>query len=82
MQSIYHRGLRKKLTKAFLFLQKGHSLKEKLAEMETFRDILCKQVDTLQKHFDSCADAVSKDELQRDKSKIHKHSMLKMSVEI
>lgn len=48
-------------------LQKGHSLREKLAEMETFRDILCRQVDTLQKYFDACADAVSKDELQRDK---------------
>ncbi|XP_056146452.1 ceramide transfer protein-like [Lampris incognitus] len=47
--------------------KKGRSLKEKLAEMETFRDILCRQVDTLQKYFDSCADAVSKDELQRDK---------------
>ncbi|XP_072228561.1 ceramide transfer protein-like isoform X4 [Leuresthes tenuis] len=47
--------------------KKGHSLTEKLAEMETFRDILCRQVDTLQKYFDSCADAVSKDELQRDK---------------
>ncbi|ETE58949.1 Collagen type IV alpha-3-binding protein, partial [Ophiophagus hannah] len=47
--------------------QKGHSLREKLAEMETFRDILCRQVDTLQKYFDACADAVSKDELQRDK---------------
>uniref|UniRef100_A0A3Q3NPX3 Ceramide transfer protein n=1 Tax=Labrus bergylta TaxID=56723 RepID=A0A3Q3NPX3_9LABR len=47
--------------------KKGHSLREKLAEMETFRDILCRQVDTLQKHFDSCADAESKDELQRDK---------------
>ncbi|XP_027880347.1 collagen type IV alpha-3-binding protein-like isoform X3 [Xiphophorus couchianus] len=46
--------------------KKGHSLREKLAEMETFRDILCRQVDTLQKYFDSCAD-VSKDELQRDK---------------
>uniref|UniRef100_A0A1A8FNV4 Ceramide transfer protein n=1 Tax=Nothobranchius korthausae TaxID=1143690 RepID=A0A1A8FNV4_9TELE len=46
---------------------KGHSLREKLSEMETFRDILCRQVDTLQKYFDSCADAVSKDELQRDK---------------
>ncbi|KAL3041925.1 ceramide transfer protein-like isoform X6 [Trematomus bernacchii] len=46
---------------------KGHSLKEKLAEMETFRDILCRQVDTLQKYFDGCSDAVSKDELQRDK---------------
>ncbi|XP_049909413.1 ceramide transfer protein isoform X2 [Epinephelus moara] len=47
--------------------RKGHSLREKLAEMETFRDILCRQVDTLQKYFDSCSDAVSKDELQRDK---------------
>ncbi|XP_029025328.1 ceramide transfer protein-like [Betta splendens] len=46
--------------------KKGHSLREKLAEMETFRDILCRQVDTLQKYFDSCAD-VSKDELQRDR---------------
>lgn len=47
--------------------QKGHRLREKLAEMETFRDILCRQVDTLQKYFDSCADAVSKDEFQRDR---------------
>ncbi|XP_075302742.1 ceramide transfer protein-like isoform X5 [Opisthocomus hoazin] len=47
--------------------KKGHSLHEKLAEMETFRDILCRQVDTLQKYFDACADAVYKDELQRDK---------------
>ncbi|CAL1567935.1 unnamed protein product [Knipowitschia caucasica] len=47
--------------------KKGHSLREKLAEMETFRDILCRQVDTLQKYFDSCGDAVCKDELERDK---------------
>ena len=33
--------------------------KEKLAEMETFRDILCRQVDTLQSYFDSCASAVT-----------------------
>ncbi|XP_054630126.1 ceramide transfer protein-like isoform X3 [Dunckerocampus dactyliophorus] len=46
---------------------KGHRLCEKLAEMETFRDILCRQVDTLQKYFDSCADGVSKDEFQRDR---------------
>ncbi|KAM9547949.1 ceramide transfer protein-like isoform 8-T11 [Salvelinus alpinus] len=46
---------------------KGHSLREKLAEMETFRDILCRQVDTLQKYFDGCADGVSKDEFQRDR---------------
>lgn len=47
--------------------QKGYSLREKLAEMETFRDILCRQVDTLQRYFDNCADTVSKDELHRDK---------------
>ncbi|XP_049618191.1 ceramide transfer protein isoform X1 [Syngnathus scovelli] len=47
--------------------KKGHRLCEKLAEMETFRDILCRQVDTLQKYFDSCADAVSKDEFHRDR---------------
>lgn len=52
---------------SFCVSQKGHSLREKLAEMETFRDILCRQVDTLQKYFDACADAVSRDELQRDK---------------
>uniref|UniRef100_A0A4W4FXM1 Ceramide transfer protein n=1 Tax=Electrophorus electricus TaxID=8005 RepID=A0A4W4FXM1_ELEEL len=34
--------------------RKGHSLQEKVAEMETFRDILCRQVDTLQTYFDSC----------------------------
>ncbi|XP_041925650.1 ceramide transfer protein isoform X3 [Alosa sapidissima] len=47
--------------------RKGHSLREKLAEMETFRDILCRQVDTLQRYFDNCADEVSKDVFQRDK---------------
>ncbi|XP_078106678.1 ceramide transfer protein-like isoform X2 [Sander vitreus] len=47
--------------------KKGYRLREKLAEMETFRDILCRQVDTLQKYFDTCADVVSKDEFQRDK---------------
>ncbi|XP_053275865.1 ceramide transfer protein isoform X2 [Pleuronectes platessa] len=47
--------------------KKGHRLHEKLSEMETFRDILCRQVDTLQKYFDSCADVVSKDEFHRDR---------------
>lgn len=28
-------------------------------EMETFRDILCRQIETLQSYFDSCASAVS-----------------------
>ncbi len=50
-----------------VYEQKGYSLREKLAEMETFRDILCRQVDTLQKYFDNCADIESKDELHRDK---------------
>ncbi|XP_026066919.1 ceramide transfer protein isoform X2 [Carassius auratus] len=48
--------------------KKGYSLQEKLAEMETFRDILCRQVDTLQKYFDNCADIDSKDDLHRDKA--------------
>jgi len=34
-------------------------LKEKLAEMETFRDILCGQIDTLQGFFDQCAQSAS-----------------------
>lgn len=38
--------------------KRGRGLKEKLAEMETFRDILCRQIDTLQSYFDSCASAV------------------------
>lgn len=36
-------------------LKKGRGLREKLLEMETFRDILCRQVDTLQAYFDACA---------------------------
>ncbi len=35
---------------------KARGLAEKLAEMETFRDIMCGQIDTLQAYFDSCAD--------------------------
>ncbi|XP_076808693.1 ceramide transfer protein-like [Clavelina lepadiformis] len=35
--------------------RKGHGLKEKLAELETFRDILDRQIDTLQNYFDACA---------------------------
>ena len=34
---------------------KGKGLAEKLAEIETFRDILCRQIDTLQGYFDDCA---------------------------
>ncbi|XP_017306936.1 ceramide transfer protein isoform X1 [Ictalurus punctatus] len=47
--------------------KKGNSLREKLAEMETFRDILCRQVDTLQHYFDSCASGDFRDEFFRDK---------------
>jgi hypothetical protein len=38
------------------FKKGGRGLKEKLAEMETFRDILCRQIETLQGYFDGCAD--------------------------
>ena len=43
----------------FLPLQRGRGLREKLAEMETFRDILCRQVDTLQNYFDACSSALA-----------------------
>ncbi|XP_049830403.1 ceramide transfer protein [Schistocerca gregaria] len=36
--------------------KKGRGLKEKVAEIETFRDILCQQIDTLQQYFDACAE--------------------------
>ncbi|XP_050401750.1 ceramide transfer protein [Patella vulgata] len=39
--------------------KRGRGLREKLHEMETFRDILCRQIDTLQSYFDSCASAVA-----------------------
>ncbi|KAL1115010.1 hypothetical protein AAG570_007833 [Ranatra chinensis] len=39
--------------------KKGRGLKEKIAEMETYRDILCEQMDTLQTFFDVCARAAS-----------------------
>ncbi len=57
-------------------------MREKLAEMETCRDILCRQVDTLQKYFDSCADAVSKDEFQRDRGNLpHKCTIMELVME-
>lgn len=37
--------------------QHYRGLAEKLAEIETFRDILCRQIDTLQSYFDACSDA-------------------------
>lgn len=39
--------------------KKGRGLREKLAEMETFKDILCRQVDTLQSYFDACSESVA-----------------------
>lgn len=35
--------------------KKTRGLREKLSELETFRDILCGQIDTLQSYFDECA---------------------------
>lgn len=44
-------------TSAGSFTKRGiRGLKEKLAEIDTFRDILIKQIDTLQKYFDNCAE--------------------------
>ncbi|XP_048583823.1 ceramide transfer protein-like [Nematostella vectensis] len=35
--------------------KKGRGLREKLLELETFRDIVGRQIDTLQSYFDACA---------------------------
>ena len=43
----------------YTVFQRGRGLREKLMEMETFRDILCRQIETLQSYFDSCASAVA-----------------------
>lgn len=40
--------------------KRAHGLKEKLEEMETFKDILCRQVETLQTYFDACANSLTK----------------------
>lgn len=37
----------------------GHDLQTKLAELETYRDILCRQVDLLQAYFESLAESQS-----------------------
>lgn len=39
--------------------RKGHGLREKLSEMETYRDILVRQVETLQGYFDTCNSAMA-----------------------
>lgn len=38
------------------FKRSTRNLREKLAEMETYKDILCRQIDTLQQYFDICAE--------------------------
>lgn len=38
------------------FHRSSRNLREKLAELGTFKDILCRQIDTLQKFFDGCVD--------------------------
>lgn len=38
------------------FERTGRNLREKLAEMETFKDILCGQIDTLQTYFNNCSE--------------------------
>lgn len=40
--------------------KRGLGLNEKLAEMDTFKDILCRQVETLQTYFDACANSLTK----------------------
>jgi len=43
--------------------KKGRGLKVKLAELETYRDILIQQIDKLQKYFDSSAGTGTLDNL-------------------
>ena len=38
---------------AVILYQRNHDLQEKLAELETFRDILCRQLDNLQPYFEA-----------------------------
>ncbi|XP_022908521.2 ceramide transfer protein isoform X1 [Onthophagus taurus] len=42
------------------FKKTGRNLREKLAELDTFKDILSGQVDVLQQFFDTCADSAEK----------------------
>ena len=43
----------------YFILKIGHDLQTKLAELETYRDILCRQVDLLQAYFESLAESQS-----------------------
>ncbi|XP_063921593.1 ceramide transfer protein isoform X2 [Zophobas morio] len=38
------------------FKRSSRNLREKLAELDTFKDILCRQIETLQTYFDYCVD--------------------------
>ncbi|CAH1115047.1 unnamed protein product [Psylliodes chrysocephalus] len=38
------------------FKKSSRNIKEKLAEIGTFKDILCRQIDTLQRYFDHCVE--------------------------
>lgn len=44
------------------FKRSNRSLREKLNEIETFKDILFGQIDTLQKYFDACAEHAIKND--------------------
>ena len=59
------------IAKIITLYQRGRGLREKLAEMETFRDILCRQVDTLQSYFDACASALAHYSAHRADSKFN-----------
>lgn len=54
------------------FKRSSRVIKEKLAEIETFKDILCRQIDILQKYFDYCVENNAQINLP-DKSKILFH---------
>lgn len=41
------------------FYRSSRNIKEKLAELGTFKDILCRQIDMLQKYFDHCKEKKS-----------------------
>ncbi|XP_060533211.1 ceramide transfer protein-like isoform X1 [Cylas formicarius] len=45
------------------FKKSSRNLREKLAELETFKEILCQQVDTLQKYFDYCVENEQKGDM-------------------
>lgn len=58
------------------------NLKEKLAELETFKDILSKQIDTLQKYFDNCAGNVSPSQVSSvsQETRVNSHEFIKNDI--